>query len=162
MGHMEHAPALVVLLYLPLAIFIFLAAMDFAARESYPGARRLMAGFNALGQPAKLALLLMSMSAAIHLALIPGHAGEPATAILFALDGLALFATCLSACLVSWWRPLALALLTMSLVAFGLYLAAGFEVADPIGVSTKLIELGAVVLLMIRRQDLFVPVITKS
>ena len=159
---MEHGSALVALLYLPIAIMILLIGLDFGDRQGYPAASRFMAGFRAAGGGTKLAALLMAMTAAVHLALIPAHSGEPVTAALFGLDGIALTAVALAAVAgLRHWRPAAAALLVGSSVAYVAYLVAGLETADVIGVATKLVEMGALLVIVIRPVDRFVSVMSR-
>ncbi len=111
-GHAaEHGPAVAGLLFLPPAILIFLMGMNYAASQDLVGGRRFLAGFEAMPAPRKLAILLLTMSAAIHIFLVPIHRDDPLTAVLFALDGVALVAVSISAFLVPAWRPVAVTLL---------------------------------------------------
>lgn len=159
---MEHGPALVALLYLPIAVMILLIGLDFGERQGYPAATRFMTGFRSASGGTKLAALLLAMASVVHLALIPSHSGEPVTAVLFGLDGIALAAVALAAVTgIRFWRPAAAALLAASMLAYGLYLATGLETADVIGVATNSIELGALFLIVIRPVDRFVSVMSQ-
>ena len=161
-GMMEHGPALVALLYLPIAVMILLIGLDFGDQQGYPAASRFMAGFRSAGGGTKLAALLMAMVAVVHLSLIPAHSGDPVTALLFGLDGIALAAVALAAVAgLRHWRPAAAALLVGSMVAYAFYLMAGRETADVIGGATKLVELGALLVIVIRPVDRFVSVMSR-
>ncbi|MGI8564133.1 MAG: hypothetical protein ACR2MZ_11440 [Candidatus Dormibacter sp.] len=96
------------------------------------------------------------ISATIHLALIPAHAGEPATAVLFMLDGLGLMAVSVWGLLKSGWRPALGLLLIANLAAYAYYLAAGLETADAVGLGTKAIEAAALLALVIPQRWSFV------
>ena len=98
------------------------------------------------------ALLLMAVAAAVHLALIPAHAGDPVTAVLFALDAAGLSVVGLAGLAgVRGWRPAAAILLLGAVGAYGYYVAAGRETLDLTGVATKAAELLAVELLALPR-----------
>ncbi|MBJ7602118.1 MAG: hypothetical protein JF888_02820 [Candidatus Dormibacteraeota bacterium] len=145
----EHGAAIVALPWLAVALFAFLAVLTYGAERGEPLCQRCLAGLQALGLLRKLALLLALTSATIHLALIPAHSGDPSTAILFMLDGLALMAVSAWALLRSGWRPALGLLLFANLAAYAYYLAAGLETADAVGLGTKAIEAAALLGLMI-------------
>ena len=159
---MEHGPALVGLLYVPIVTIILLAGMDFGDRQGYPLAVRFMTGFRSAGGGTKLAALLMAMTAMVHLVLIPSHSGEPVTALLFGVNGLAHAALALAGLAgIAHWRPAAAVLLTASLLAYGVYVVTGLETVDVIGVATKGIEIAALFLIVIRPVDRFVSVVSQ-
>jgi len=94
------------------------------------------------------ALLLMAVAAAVHLALIPAHARDPLTAVLFALDAAGLVIVGGAGLLgVRGWRAAASLLLIGAVGAYAFYVATGREVLDLTGIATKVAELAAVELL---------------
>ena len=97
-------------------------------------------------------LLLMAGAAAVHLALIPAHAGDRSTALLFALDAAGLTAVGLGGLAgVRGWRAAAVLLLLGAVGAYGCYVALGRETLDLTGLATKAAELLAVELLALPR-----------
>ena len=151
---MEHDFVLGPLLYLPVAVVAFLFLMQLAAQAGLPGARAFLARYLAASSAVKLGVLLMLVSAAIHLALIPVHSDEPVTAALFGLDGLALIVVSALAFLTPIWRSLSLLLLVATVLAYFVYLAAGLETPDAIGVFTKVVELTAIGVIVIQNPGL--------
>ena len=159
---MEHGDAFVGLLYLPVVVIIFLAGMDFGDRQGYPLSVRFMNGFRSASGGTKLAALLMAMTSMVHLTLIPSHSGEPLTALLFAVNGIALAALAQAALAgIGRWRPAAAVLLTASMLTYAVYLVAGLETPDVIGVATKTVEFGALILIVIRPVDRFVSIVSQ-
>jgi len=156
-GMGEHGGALVALPWLAVALFSFLAAVAYGADRGEPLCQRLVAGLGALGAWQKLALFVALISATIHLALIPAHGGQPVTAVLFMLNGLALMAVSFWALLGRGWRPALGLLLVASLAAYGYHLAAGLETADAVGLATKILEVSALIALVIPAAWGFVP-----
>lgn len=137
--HSHNLPLLAVL-WLPAALAL-LRRHDWIAR-AWTRQDRLTQG----------ALLLMAVAAAVHLALIPAHSGDPVTAVLFALDAAGLSAVALAGLAgVRGWRAAAAVLLLGAVGAYGYYVAAGREALDLTGVATKAAELLAVELLALPR-----------
>ena len=89
-----------------------------------------------------LAYLLLC-TAGVHLGLAAGHASlEPGLSALFVLDALAYLAL-LALPRGPWWRRGAKALLMGTIVAYLVYVGAGREAPEPVGVADKLVELMA-------------------
>jgi hypothetical protein len=151
-GSPEHAAALVALLYLPVIVTALLLAIDLGARWRIPIAVRLLGGYLAALPLERLALLGIAMTATIHLALVPGHVSEnPTLAALFTLDGMALLAVIIWALglPIPGWRSAGLVVLALGVVAYFVYLAAGVERPDAIGIATKFLELATMALLLV-------------
>lgn len=150
MGMTEHAGVVAPLLYLPVAIAAGALAVELAARAGSAGARRLRSMLLAAPPAAALAALLMAVSAVVHLAIVPAHTDEPVTAVLFVLDGAALAVMAVAVMLVR--RPMvaraSTALLAAGGAAYAIYLLAGIETADAVGLITKVVELAAIGLLI--------------
>lgn len=137
----EHGAALSALLYLPVGLLGAIAVLQAAARAGSTPARRLLTGLVRLPGRQQLALLLMALSATVHAALVPSHASEqPVTAVLFVADAVALGAICLAGFLVRGWRAAAGLVLLCNLGAYAVYLLAGWETPDAVGIGTKLAE----------------------
>ncbi|GAC1613788.1 MAG: hypothetical protein NVS9B1_22670 [Candidatus Dormibacteraceae bacterium] len=148
LGGMEHGPALVALLYVPVLMMVFMIAMEAGRLARVPIAMRFADGFNARSGAVKLAVLFMAMSGTVHLALVPGHLAEDRVlGILFAANALAFAGVILATFLTDWWRLPALALLVATVAAYAFYVLTGREAADAIGVFTQLVNLTAIFLI---------------
>ena len=133
----DHLVGAAALLFLPLAIHWFRKLPAWAAADDR---RRLIA-------------VLLAATGLIHLGLVPGHLAEaPSTAALFLVNGVMFGA--LSVATLCWrrWRPAAAVLLLVTIVAYGVYVAAGWETVDDLGAVTKLIELFALGLVVLPRR----------
>lgn len=142
----EHAGAFTALLYVPILLVAGAIAIELGAAAGQPLAVRLRAGYLAAGRTRRLLVLLLAASAGIHAGLVPGHLAEDRVlAILFALDAAALGLAVLTA---FWpgirpWRAAVALLLLANLLAYAVYVLAGVETVDAAGVLSKLIEMGA-------------------
>ena len=97
----------------------------------------------------RTAAVLLLVSGFVHLGLVPDHlTGEPVTAGLFVIDGVGLVGFAFAAFTTTWWRrPTALWLLG-NLGAYVVWLLAGWEGPDQVGIACKLIELVALGLVL--------------
>ncbi|MDQ6918728.1 MAG: hypothetical protein M3Z98_05140, partial [Candidatus Dormibacteraeota bacterium] len=132
----DHLVGAAALLLLPFVIHWFWKVPAWAAADDR---RRLVA-------------VLLAATGLIHLGLVPGHLAEaPTTAALFLANGLLFSGLALAT--LSWrrWRPAAALLLLLTLVAYGVYVASGWESVDDLGAVTKLIELFALGLVLLPR-----------
>lgn len=144
----EHGAALSALLYLPFGVLGAIAVLQTAANRGSAPAQRLLTALVRLPGRQQLALLLIALSATVHGALVPSHAStEPVTAGLFVLDAIALGAICLAGFMVRGWRVAAALLLVANLVAYAVWILAGWEDLDPVGIGTKVVEVLALVLI---------------
>jgi hypothetical protein len=142
---------------LPIVLFASLLALDLGERRGVPVARRMLRGLRRLSPSLRLALLLVLVSAAIHLSLVPGHLGQPPTASLFVLDATAEAALCLMACCgIRGWSRLGAVLMVANLAAYTSYVMAGLERPGAVGVATKLVELLALALFTLSARQSFV------
>jgi hypothetical protein len=149
--------ALLGLHYLPIVLFALLLALDLGARRGVPIVGRVMSGLRQLSPALRVALLLVLVSATIHLSLVPGHLAQLPTAALFVLDAAAEGVLCLMACWgIRRWRQLGAALMAANLVAYTTYVLAGLERPDGVGVVTKLVELLALALFTLSARQTFV------
>jgi len=95
------------------------------------------------------ASVLMAMSGAVHLALIPHHLRtQPLTSVLFLGDGLAFIALA-SAFRWRWWRLASSVLLVTTILGYLVYVVIGFEGPDQVGLATKLVEVTALGLVLV-------------
>jgi hypothetical protein len=111
-----------------LALPIALIAMRLrSTRHSVPGT-------------VQAASVLMTVAGAIHLGLVPSHSGEPITAALFVLNGIAYIALA-TVFTWRWWRVASSALLLMTVFGYLGFIAVGFDSPDQVALATKLLEL---------------------
>ena len=146
----DHMPALVVLLGLPLLIWLFFKAARSLATGFGP-ASRFVGSYERASLLDRTAALLLLAAGSIHLALVPTHFHEQrGAASLFAIDGALLLV--LSAAVFVWhnWRPAAAVLLAFSILAYLPFLISGREEPDQFGIATKVIELTALGLVLMR------------
>ncbi len=97
----------------------------------------------------QIAAVLMAVSGAVHLALIPHHlASSPVTAALFFFNGLAFLGL---AALVAWrwWRIASVLLIVLTILGYTVFIGAQLETSDQVGIATKLVELTALGMILI-------------
>lgn len=120
------------------AAAIWLLAVRFVANH------RFRARYATAPGTVRAAALLMVVTAGIHLALVPHHLDEdPLTALLFLGNAAAFLVVAVAAFRAWWWRRAAAALLAATVLAYLVYVAAGLEGPDQVGIATKLVELAA-------------------
>ena len=141
-----HAGALSAALITLVFGFAFVLGLRFLGARRVAPAVRLGQAYEAAPSITKLAAALMLASGAIHLALAPGHAGI--TGALFVLDGMGFMALAIAPFLTSWWRRPAILWLVATIVAYIVWIIAGWESPDQVGIACKLIELVALGLVM--------------
>ena len=157
----DHAIALMGVLFLPVAVIPVLLALQILAVR-FPVAGMLWSRIDGAEPMTRLASLLLLATADIHLTLVPVHLVEqPITGVLFLLDGIALTAVALAAFATPRWRAAAVVLLIANILAYGLYLGAGWESADIVGVGTKLVELAGVLVVLRSCRDASAPAHSK-
>jgi hypothetical protein len=94
------------------------------------------------------ASVLMAIAGAIHLGLVWTHRGEPITAALFVMNGVAYVG--LSQLFTwHWWRPASVALIVATLLGYLGYIVLGFDTPDQVAVATKLLELTTLGLVLV-------------
>jgi hypothetical protein len=140
----DHTIALMGVLFLPVAVIpILFALQTFATRSARLA--RMWWRIESASAATRVGALLLLASADIHLTLVPVHLVEqPITGVLFLIDGIALTAAALAAFVTPRWRVPAIALLVANVLVYALYLVAGWEGADVIGVGTKLLEVAGI------------------
>jgi len=142
----DHAPALSAAIVLLVFLWVFLRVVRLLAASGAVLPTRVTAAFDRAPALTKLAAVLMLLSGAIHLALVPGHDGI--TGILFIIDGVGFIGLGIAAFITSWWRRLAMLWLTATIAAYIVWVIAGWETPDQVGIACKLIELVALGLVM--------------
>ncbi len=144
----EHTIALMGLLFLPVAVIPVLYTLQQLAARS-DRAAGIWLRMASASSATQIGSLLLLASADIHLTLVPAHLIEqPITGVLFLIDGIALTASAIAVFVTPHWRVPALALLVANVLVYALYLAAGWESADAIGVGTKLLEMAGILAIL--------------
>jgi len=142
----DHAGGLTAAFLLLLVVFAFGRGLRFLAGRRFAWAVRVTQAYDAAPSITKLAAALMLLSGGIHLALVPGHEGI--TGVLFVIDGLGFIGFAIAAFMTTWWRRPAALWLVATILAYLVWVIAGWETPDQVGIACKLIELVALGLLM--------------
>src|SRR5712691_6569703 len=142
----DHAGGLTAAFLLLLVVFAFGRGLRFLAGRRVAWAVRVTQAYDAAPSIIKLAAALMLLSGGIHLALVPGHEGI--TGVLFVIDGLGFIGFAIAAFVTTWWRRPAALWLVATILAYLVWVIAGWETPDQVGIACKLIELVALGLLM--------------
>ena len=102
------------------------------------------------GAPATIlgASVLMAVTGAVHLGLVPTHLDQPLRAALFVMNGVA-FLFLSQAFTWRWWRRASVVLVVATLLAYLAYVVLGLESPDQLAIATKLIELLALGLVLV-------------
>jgi hypothetical protein len=137
----EHAPAIGAAIVLLVSLWIVLRGLTLLALRRVRWAVALVDTYRATPAMTRLAAGLMLLTGAIHLVLIPSHEGI--TGLLFVINAIGFVVLGLAAFLTSWWRRLAVLWLVATIVAYVVWIIAGWETPDQIGIADKLIELVA-------------------
>src|SRR2546428_9079580 len=142
----EHAPAIGAAILLVVSLWLALRALSALARRRVTWAVTLTETYCATTAITKLAGVLMLVSGVIHLVLIPSHEGI--TGVLFVINCLGFMVLGVAAFFTTWWRRPAVFWLVATIVAYVIWIIAGWETPDQIGIACKLIELVALGLTM--------------
>ncbi len=142
----EHAAGLTAGLLTLVFVFVGLRLLRWLAGRRVAWAARWATTVDAASGMTKVVAALMVVSGAIHLALVPGHEGI--TGILFVIDGVGFMALAIAAFLTTWWRRVAAFWLSATIVAYIVWIMAGWETPDQVGIACKLVELIALGLVM--------------
>ena len=142
----DHAGALTAAFLVLLFVFALTRGLRFMARHGAAWGVGVTQTYHGTPSTTKLAAALMMLSGGIHLALAPGHEGI--TGLLFVVDGLGFIGLGFAAFITTWWRRPAILWLMATIVAYLVWVMAGWETPDQVGIACKLIELVALGLLM--------------
>lgn len=116
-----------------------------------PPARRFLARYRGTPGTVRTAAMLMAVSAGVHLGLALGHLDvQPITSVLFVVNAVAF--TWLAGQAFSgrpWWRGASAALLGLTIAAYLVFVVAGVEGPDQVGIATKLLETAALGLVLV-------------
>jgi hypothetical protein len=142
----DHAGGLTAALMTLLFTGAFLLGLRFLAGHSVAWARGTVQAYDGASPITKVAAALMLVSGGVHLALVPGHDGI--TGVLFVIDGVGFIGFAIAAFTTSWWRRPAALWLAATILAYLVWVIAGWETPDQVGIASKLIELVALGLVM--------------
>jgi hypothetical protein len=142
----EHAPAIGAAIVFVVSLWFALRVFSALARRRVGWAVRLVETYRATSAVARIAGVLMLLSGVIHLALISSHEGI--TGVLFVINGLGFIVLGVATFFTSWWRRPAAVWLVGTIVGYVVWIIAGWETPEQIGIATKLIELVALGLTM--------------
>ena len=142
----DHSGALGAAIALLPFLWVFLRLLRFLASRGSSWAVRFAEAYDAAPAITRVVAALMLLSGAIHLALVPGHEGI--TGLLFVIDGLGFMVFGIAAFVASWWRRPAALWLVATILAYIVWVIAGWETPDQVGIACKLIELVALGLVM--------------
>src|SRR5712692_8860552 len=142
----EHAVAIGAAIALLAFLWLVVRVLPVLANRRVGWAAALLDTYRATSAITKLAAVLMLVSGVIHLVLIPSHEGI--TGALFVINGLGFIVLGVAALFTSWWRRPAVFWLVATIVAYVVWVIAGWETPDQIGIACKLIELVALGLIL--------------
>ena len=142
----EHAVAIGAAIALLVTAWLVLRALSVLAHRRVGWAAALLDTYRAASAITKLAAVLMLVSGVIHLVLIPSHEGI--TGVLFVINSLGFIVLGVAALFTTWWRRPAVLWLVATIVAYIVWVVAGWETPDQIGIACKLIELVALGLIL--------------
>lgn len=134
------------LLAVPFA-WLSLRLIRLAAARRLGWAMRWSDNYRCSSATTRTAAALMLVSAAVHLGLMPGHL-RTITGLLFLINALGFVFLSWAAFATTWWRRAAALWLTATILGYPLWLIAGWERADQVGIACKLVELVALGLVM--------------
>src|ERR1700687_5541439 len=127
----DHASALTAALLLLLFVVAFVGGLRFLSARGVAWAVSLTQAYEAAPSMTKLAAALMLISGGIHLALVPGPEGI--TGGLVTIDGLGFIVLAIAAFLTTSWRRPAVLWLAATILAYIVWVIAGWETPDQIG-----------------------------
>src|SRR2546423_4823884 len=142
----DHASALSAAIVLLLFLCVFVLLLRFLTGRGVAWAVPFANAYDAAPAITKIAATLMLLSGGLHLALVPGHEGI--SGLLFVIDGLGFIVLGIGAFITDWWRRPAVLWLLATIVAYVVWVVAGWENPDQVGITCKLVELVALGLVM--------------
>jgi hypothetical protein len=146
----EHLPGLVALVVLSPLLWVILSGLRARAQGGSTRALRVVDRFDGLTFTAKAVLFATLVGAVVHAAIIPTHwADERVTAMLFIVDAVAFLAA------FYWtftsrrhWKLASVAIAGGTAIAYAVYIVAGWETMDLVGLLTTTIEFAAALLVV--------------
>ena len=137
----EHTLAIGAAIFLVVSLWLALRVISALARRRVTWAVKILETYHTTSGVTMLAGVLMLVSGVIHLALISSHEGI--TGVLFVINGIGFLVLGFAAFFTTRWRRPAVLWLVATILAYVLWIIAGWETPDQIGIACKLIELVA-------------------
>jgi hypothetical protein len=146
----EHLPGLIALAIIPLALWLAVCAVNALAIARVSWAKSTMRVLERLSFGARAALIGLVVGAVVHAVLVPTHWQDAhVTALLFVADTVGfIFALVWTLGQRRRWEIVDVMMLVGTAAGYALYLIAGWETADPVGLLTTTIELASGILLL--------------
>ncbi len=149
----DHQLALSALLATPAVAWLMLAAIKHLARLGSAPAEALLRSIDQADGRSRLIALLLLGAGLLHLGLVPAHGDEPQFQRLFVLNASA-FALCTGLVFTwRWWRAPAIALTAATPLFYTLFVLAGRESVDQVGILAMGLELLTLGMLLLPRRD---------
>ncbi len=150
----DHAGALLAPLLLPLAVWCFLSWVRTRAADGRPWAQRFVYAFDTSPLIDRVASGFLLVAGAIHLGLVPGHIQEaPSLAWLFLLNGLAFTALAIGAFVWRRWKVWSALLLLATMLSYLIAVLRHTEDVDQAGMISLMVEMAALGMVWLPRQD---------
>ncbi|HEX3794868.1 MAG TPA: hypothetical protein VHV57_10250 [Acidimicrobiales bacterium] len=147
----EHIPGLVALVATPLFLWLAYCALQGLRTRHVAWAETTARRLSELSGRAKVVLFGLWIGFVVHVAIIPTHWKDAhGTALLFCLDAVVFAAVGVWTFLARpHWKLASVAILGGTAGFYALYLLAGWETADPVGLVTTTLELAAALVLLV-------------
>jgi hypothetical protein len=146
----EHLPGLIALAIIPVVLWLAVCAVKALAIARVSWAKSLMGVLERLSFSSRVALVGLVVGAVVHAVLVPTHWQDAhVTALLFIVDTVGfIFAFVWTLGQRRFWEFVDVTMLVGTAAVYSLYLLAGWETADPVGLLTTTIELASGLLLL--------------
>ncbi len=146
----EHLPGLIALAIIPVVLWLALCAVKAFALGRVSWAENLIGHLGRFPFGTRIALVGLLVGAVVHAVLVPTHWQDAhVMALLFIADTVGfLFAFAWTLSQRRSWELVDVAMLVGTAAVYALYLLAGWETADPVGLLTTTIELASGLLLL--------------
>lgn len=147
----EHFPALVALVVTPLFLWLAYCGLQALRARELSWAVTVGRRLDDLSGRAKVALMGVWVGFIVHVVIVPTHWRDAhGTALLFCLDAALFVGAGVWMFLARpHWKLVAVAVLAGTAGFYALYLLAGWETADPVGLITTTIELASALVLLV-------------
>lgn len=146
----EHLPGLVALILVGPVVWLALAGLRALEVRGVGWARRAQGRIDSLPFAGKVVIFGTLVGAVVHAAIVPTHWGDARiTALLFVVDTVAFaFAFWWTFTARRRWRLISVAILGGTACGYALYILAGWETMDLVGLATTTIEAAAALVVL--------------
>lgn len=147
----EHFPGLVALVATPLLVWLAYCGLQALRSQHVSSAVAVGRRLDGLSGRAKIALIGIWIGFIVHVVIVPTHWRDAhGTALLFCLDAALFVGAGVWLFLARpHWKLISVAVLAGTAGFYALYLLAGWETADPVGLITTTIELASALVLLV-------------